>query len=321
MIVQSEENKDLSCRHDSSLGKLAREFSHLLESSADGSIDLNDAAIQLGVQKRRIYDITNVLEGIGLLEKRTKNIIAWRDDRRTCGLSSLSIVDEQQQEEKRFLQNDIAYLEKEEQILDKWISKLGEIPEDNEHIYCVKNDVLHDSLLLRNEESGSNDSLQTIIIHAQKGSILEATGGKLPRVVNEGTPLHRITISNRPIPSEDSKANKKRISKKRGRPRKNSSTNPTGGNDEADGNSKRKISPIDIFLVNSRYDAESKRYVSEEGLVPIRPDASLEIPNKDDPSSIHHPLPQSIDDYSLNMDYLWPSLVDENGVPDFCFGV
>jgi transcription factor E2F3 len=29
------------------------------------------------VQKRRIYDITNVLEGIGLIEKRGKNNIRW----------------------------------------------------------------------------------------------------------------------------------------------------------------------------------------------------------------------------------------------------
>ena len=29
-------------------------------------------------QKRRIYDITNVLEGIGLIEKRNKNCIQWR---------------------------------------------------------------------------------------------------------------------------------------------------------------------------------------------------------------------------------------------------
>lgn len=29
-------------------------------------------------QKRRIYDITNVLEGIGLLEKKTKNTVQWR---------------------------------------------------------------------------------------------------------------------------------------------------------------------------------------------------------------------------------------------------
>lgn len=30
------------------------------------------------VQKRRIYDITNVLEGIGLIEKTTKNHIRWK---------------------------------------------------------------------------------------------------------------------------------------------------------------------------------------------------------------------------------------------------
>ncbi|KAM0056917.1 putative transcription factor E2F-DP family [Helianthus debilis subsp. tardiflorus] len=30
------------------------------------------------VQKRRIYDITNVLEGIGLVEKATKNHIRWK---------------------------------------------------------------------------------------------------------------------------------------------------------------------------------------------------------------------------------------------------
>jgi hypothetical protein len=33
--------------------------------------------IGLGVQKRRIYDITNVLEGIGLVEKKSKNTVHW----------------------------------------------------------------------------------------------------------------------------------------------------------------------------------------------------------------------------------------------------
>lgn len=37
------------------------------------------AASSLAVgQKRRIYDITNVLEGVGLIEKKNKNIIQWR---------------------------------------------------------------------------------------------------------------------------------------------------------------------------------------------------------------------------------------------------
>ena len=30
------------------------------------------------MQKRRIYDITNVLEGIGLIEKTIKNKIRWK---------------------------------------------------------------------------------------------------------------------------------------------------------------------------------------------------------------------------------------------------
>lgn len=41
-------------------------------------LDLNQAADTLEVQKRRIYDITNVLEGIGLIEKKLKNRIQWK---------------------------------------------------------------------------------------------------------------------------------------------------------------------------------------------------------------------------------------------------
>ena len=47
------------------------------ESKDNMSVDLNIAATQLKVQKRRIYDITNVLEGIGLIEKTIKNKIRW----------------------------------------------------------------------------------------------------------------------------------------------------------------------------------------------------------------------------------------------------
>lgn len=42
-------------------------------------IDSFQAADLLEVrQKRRIYDITNVLEGIGLIEKKSKNSIQWK---------------------------------------------------------------------------------------------------------------------------------------------------------------------------------------------------------------------------------------------------
>ena len=38
---------------------------------------LFQASESLNVQKRRIYDITNVLEGIGLVEKKSKNMVHW----------------------------------------------------------------------------------------------------------------------------------------------------------------------------------------------------------------------------------------------------
>ena len=41
-------------------------------------MDLNEAADRLNVQKRRIYDITNVLEGIHMLKKVSKNQIVWK---------------------------------------------------------------------------------------------------------------------------------------------------------------------------------------------------------------------------------------------------
>lgn len=64
-------------RHENSLGVLTRKFVRLIKNSPELTLDLNDAVKQLDVQKRRIYDITNVLEGIGYIEKLSKNKIKW----------------------------------------------------------------------------------------------------------------------------------------------------------------------------------------------------------------------------------------------------
>lgn len=84
------------------IGLLTKKFINLIKQAEDGILDLNKAADTLEVniissaqmipcckvllfsfrypqvQKRRIYDITNVLEGIGLIEKKLKNRIQWK---------------------------------------------------------------------------------------------------------------------------------------------------------------------------------------------------------------------------------------------------
>lgn len=63
---------------ETTLGALTKRFCELLHASPDGVLDLNEAAGILHVQKRRIYDITNVLEGVGLISKASKNHIRWK---------------------------------------------------------------------------------------------------------------------------------------------------------------------------------------------------------------------------------------------------
>ncbi|KAF3707698.1 Transcription factor E2F3 [Channa argus] len=64
-------------RNDTSLVFLTRRFAELLKGSADGVLDLNVVSQQLNAPKRRVYDVTNVLEGIQLIKKKSKNCIEW----------------------------------------------------------------------------------------------------------------------------------------------------------------------------------------------------------------------------------------------------
>ena len=73
---------DSKARKAFSLGELTKKFIRMIQDSPQKTVDLNDAAKDLMVQKRRIYDITNVLEGIGLIEKSVKNKIRWKGTER-----------------------------------------------------------------------------------------------------------------------------------------------------------------------------------------------------------------------------------------------
>lgn len=133
------EEKNAPCRYDSSLGLLTTKFVNLLKQSNDGVLDLNKAAETLNVQKRRIYDITNVLEGIGIIEKKSKNNIKWRHQ-----------VDTGRTSEQQFtaLRGEFEELKKEEGMLDEQIaslqSKLRELASGEQcaaYAYVTYNDI------------------------------------------------------------------------------------------------------------------------------------------------------------------------------------
>ena len=121
-------------RYETSLGLLTKKFVMLFHSSTSGTVDLAKASQTLGVQKRRIYDITNVLEGIGLLEKKSKSMVHW------CGSQYHNLSAAQAD-----LHTDLADLEAKEGQLDDLIKnaelQLKLLNEDKRNAYVTHQDL------------------------------------------------------------------------------------------------------------------------------------------------------------------------------------
>ncbi|KFV61853.1 Transcription factor E2F1, partial [Dryobates pubescens] len=98
-------------RYETSLNLTTKRFLELLSQSPDGVVDLNWAAEVLKVQKRRIYDITNVLEGIQLITKKSKNNIQWLGNQAPGGAPS----------RHRLLEKELRELQAAERQLDDLI--------------------------------------------------------------------------------------------------------------------------------------------------------------------------------------------------------
>jgi len=147
-------------RKDNSLNRLTARFMDMISTSANGIVDLNNASAQLQVQKRRIYDITNVLEGIGLIEKKSKNNIVWSGG----NISSNDALDQLEQ-----LREEISEMNNTEMLLDQELKdrqgELKRILEDQPDTAFVTHDDIR-------ELPGMDD--QTIIaVRAQTGTRLE----------------------------------------------------------------------------------------------------------------------------------------------------
>lgn len=125
-------------RNESSLSVLTTKFLELLTKSKDGTIDLNDAVDTLRVQKRRIYDITNVLEGIGYIKKFTKNKIQMIDQQNESGLDQQ--LEELQKEMKR-LEDQELECDRNTTILEQELEKIMNDPEQMKYAYITEADI------------------------------------------------------------------------------------------------------------------------------------------------------------------------------------
>ncbi|RZC80132.1 hypothetical protein C5167_042706 [Papaver somniferum] len=80
----TEEKKDCSNEEQSynrkqkSLGLLCSNFFNLYDDDDVEFLNLNDAANRLGVERRRMYDVVNVFEAIGVLVKKGKAQYYWK---------------------------------------------------------------------------------------------------------------------------------------------------------------------------------------------------------------------------------------------------
>jgi len=156
-----------------SLASLTVRFVQLLNDIShphgDGQLDLNVAMENLGVQKRRLYDVTNVLEGIGLIKKQNKNHVSWSHRR----------LEQNFPESKGDNQIDVDALKAESKKLDDYIAHLSQrvtqysasnestkesksCKEDSSSLYVTKKEIAslqnyaHDTVIAIRAPSGTS---------------------------------------------------------------------------------------------------------------------------------------------------------------------
>ncbi|MEE6463651.1 hypothetical protein FKM82_005995 [Ascaphus truei] len=170
-----------SSRHEKSLGLLTSKFVSLLQEAKDGVLDLKAAADTLAVrQKRRIYDITNVLEGIGLIEKKSKNSIQWKGV--GAGCNTKEVLDR-----LRNLKAEIEDLELKERELDQqkvWLQQsIKNVMDDS--VNNIFSYVTHDDIC----SCFNGDTL--LAIQAPSGTQLEVP---IPELGQNGQKKYQINL-------------------------------------------------------------------------------------------------------------------------------
>lgn len=169
-----------------SLTRIAVRFVELMHKSEGGRIDLKEAVTVLAVpQKRRIYDITNVLEGIGLIEKITKNVVRWKGVLPGGNTHNIS-------RRHMLLKCELQDLAEKEEMLDlqlRWVRQsIKNIYEDGNALSYVNLDDICNSF--------SGHTL--LAVQAPSGTTLDVP---IPKAIRDGPTTYQVYLksSNGPI--------------------------------------------------------------------------------------------------------------------------
>uniref|UniRef100_A0A7S2EFR7 E2F/DP family winged-helix DNA-binding domain-containing protein n=2 Tax=Trieres chinensis TaxID=1514140 RepID=A0A7S2EFR7_TRICV len=132
-----EESKPLSLkkkRDENSLVNLTKKFC-ALPRGPSGEVDLNEAMRLMEVPKRRIYDITNVLEGVGLLVKKM-NTIVWKVEV-DVGPSAVTVSASKSPDNTASAPEDL------EQLLIDWCEDQLREMYKSDYLYLTESDIEH----------------------------------------------------------------------------------------------------------------------------------------------------------------------------------
>ena len=165
--------KDNSCQ-ENSLGQLTKNFINYIKTTGKKAININDLVDELQVKKRRIYDITNVLQGIGYLQKSGKNEIVWTKTIVNKTKSKKKLSSQKKNNNKQKINKAQLELEKEqfEDEINNYKEEFNSIAKKNEFAkygYITNDDLKKFSL---------DEKVDLLIIKATKGTVMNIVDKK-----------------------------------------------------------------------------------------------------------------------------------------------
>ena len=162
-------NSQIKPRQENSLGELTKNFINYIRKSGKNTVNINELVKELKVKKRRIYDITNVLEGIGYVQKHAKNEISWIRTEVLNNYSNSRLFNMKQEVNNR--KNEYNELEKNSKLLDKEIGKIkqefnsiSQKDDFNKYGYITFTDL---------NKLSDNDKFDLLVIKAVKGTSID----------------------------------------------------------------------------------------------------------------------------------------------------